>query len=158
MTPGGRGGNVAAPAFNQGRKIMNTLASIATAALLAAGLNVAFADDLGAQPFVDSTGGSSQARGELVKDTAHAPSHHAARSCAPGETAVAPADSTGDSSATRAECLLDHARATALPGVATSTRNRYQPFLDSTGGNSQASSERALDAEAAATSHRVAAR
>ena len=138
---------------------MNTLASIATAALLAAGLNVAFADDLGAQPFADSTGGSSQVRGELLASGAsHVPSNGAARSCAPGEAATAPADSTGDSSATRAECLLDHARSVALPGVSESTRNHYQPFLDSTGGNSQASSERALDAEAATAAHHVATR
>ncbi len=139
---------------------MNTLASIATAALLAASLNVAFADDLGAQPFADSTGGSSQARGELATDTtsdaSRAPSGRAARSYASGETATAPADSTGDSSATRAEYLLDHAQALALPGVAGSTRNHYQPFLDSTGGNSHAASERALDAEDAAANHRLA--
>ena len=137
---------------------MNTLASIATAALLAASLNVAFADDLGAQPFADSTGGSSQARGELATDAAsgasRVPSHRAVRSYASGE--ATPADSTGDSSATRAEYLLDHAQALALPGVAASTRNLYQPFLDSTGGNSQAASERALDAEDAAASHRLA--
>ena len=139
---------------------MNTLASIATAALLAASLNVAFADDLGAQPFADSTGGSSQARGELATDAANgasrAPSDRAVRSRASDETATAPADSTGDSSATRAEYLLDHAQALALPGVAASTRNHYQPFLDSTGGNSHASSERALDAEDTAASHRLA--
>ena len=137
---------------------MNTLASIAAAALLAASLNVAFADDLGAQPFADSTGGSSQARGELATDAAsgalRAPSERAARSYASGE--AAPADSTGDSSATRAEYLLDHAQALALPGVAASTRNRYQPFLGSTGGNSHAASERALDAEDAAMNHRLA--
>ena len=137
---------------------MNTLASIAAAALLAASLNVAFADDLGAQPFADSTGGSSQARGELATDAAsgasRVPSHRAVRSYASGETT--PADSTGDSSATRAEYLLDHAQALALPGVAASTRNHYQPFLDSTGGNSLAASERALDAEDAATNHRLA--
>lgn len=137
---------------------MNTLASIATAALLAASLNVAFADDLGAQPFADSTGGSSQARGELAMDAANgasrAPSGRAVRPYAADETA--PADSTGDSSATRAEYLLDHAQALALPGIAASTRNRYQPFLDSTGGNSHAASERALDAEDAAANHRLA--
>ena len=137
---------------------MNTLASIAAAALLAASLNVAFADDLGAQPFADSTGGSSQARGELATDAAsgasRVPSGRAVRSYAADETA--PADSTGDSSATRAEYLLDHAQALALPGVAASTRNRYQPFLDSTGGNSHAASERALDAEDAAANHRLA--
>lgn len=139
---------------------MNTLASIAAAALLAASLNVAFADDLGAQPFADSTGGSSQAHGELATDAAsgasRAASGRAVGSRTSGETAGAPADSTGDSSATRAEYLLDHAQALALPGVAASTRNHYQSFLDSTGGNSQAASERALDAEDAATNHRLA--
>ncbi len=139
---------------------MNTLASIAAAALLAASLNVAFADDPGAQPFADSTGGSSQARGELATDAANgaarAPSSRAVRPYSADETATAPADSTGDSSATRAEYLLDHAQALALPGVATSNRNRYQPFLDSTGGNSHAASERALDAEDAAANHRLA--
>ena len=138
---------------------MNTLASIAAAALLAASLNVAFADDLGAQPFADSTGGSSQAHGELATDAAsgalRAPSGRAVRSRTSGETAGAPADSTGESSATRAEYLLDHATTVALPGVASRTRNRYQPFLDSTGGNSRADSERALEAQGAAASRRT---
>jgi hypothetical protein len=141
------------------RKIMNIIPSIATAALLTATLNLAFAGEPGAQPFADSTGGSSQARGELVTTGAggasRASSSGALRPDTSGETANVHADSTGESSAARAEYLLDHAQALLLPGVPVSTRNHYQPYLDSTGGNSHASSERALEAQAASSSDRM---
>src|ERR1700744_1201734 len=139
---------------------MKNLSSIEARPLLAGSLQGRVGGDLGAPPFADSTGGSSQAHGELATDAANgasrAASGRAVRSRTSRGTAGAPADSTGDSSATRAEYLLDHAQALALPGVAASTRNHYQSFLDSTGGNSQAASERALDAEDAATNHRLA--
>jgi len=140
---------------------MNITASIAAAALLTSAMHMASAGEPRAQPFADSTGGSSQARGELVADIVRSASQEAStgdrlRHDASGETAAVHADSTGESSAARAHYLLDHAQASALPGVAVSSRNRYQPFLDSTGGNSHASSERALHAEDASEGHRTA--
>ena len=128
---------------------MNPFAFIAAAALLAGASNIASAVETGGQPYADSTGGSSQARGGLgASDASLLPD-------ASGPTRAAPADSTGESSAARAEYLLDHATTVALPGVASRTRNRYQPFLDSTGGNSRADSERALEAQGAAASRRT---
>jgi len=139
---------------------MNITASIAAAALLTSAMNMAAAGELRTQPFTDSTGGSSQARGELVTNSASGASRASGRVAlrpdTSGEVATPGADSTGESSAARAEYLLDHAQASKLPGLAASSRNHYQPFLDSTGGNSHASSERALEAEAASEGDRTA--
>ena len=139
---------------------MNITASIAAAALLTSAMNMAAAGELRTQPFTDSTGGSSQARGELVTNSAsgasRAPGRVALRPDTSSEVATSRADSTGESSAARAEYLLDHAQASTLPGLAASSRNHYQPFLDSTGGNSHASAERALEAEAASEGDRTA--
>ncbi len=130
---------------------MNLAASIAAVALLASAINVADAEELRAPPFADSTGGSSRIRGELLTNSATSASLASAggrlREDAAWEIATDHADSTGESSAARAQYLLDHAQALKLAGVAASSRDHYQPFLDSTGGNSQASSERALEAE-----------
>ena len=134
---------------------MNFVASIAAVALLASAVNMADAGELRAQHFADSTGGSSQARGELVTNSVTSASPASTMGGRHGDDAPARADSTGESSAARAGYLLDHAQASTLPGVAPSSRNHYQPFLDSTGGNSSASSERALEAEAAPAGHRT---
>ena len=135
---------------------MNRVASVAAAALLASAVNMADASALLAASFADSTGGSSQIRGELVTNSATSASRVPAIGDRRADTATAHAGSTGESSAARAEYLLDHAQSSELPGVATASRDRYQPFLDSTGGNSSASSERALEAEDAAAARRTA--
>ena len=135
---------------------MNLVASIAAAALLASAVDMADASALRAAPFADSTGGSSQVRGELVTNSAKSAARVPVIGGRRADTATAHAGSTGESSAARAEYLLDHAQSSLLPGVATSSRDRYQPFLDSTGGNSSASSERALETEDAAADPRTA--
>ncbi len=138
---------------------MNIAASLSTAALLAASLNVAFAGDAGGQAFADSTGGSSQSHGELATTAAGieplASSSNPTRDWTSARSVGSYADSTGGSSAARAEYLLEHARPIALPGTQASTRNRYQPSLDSTGGTSLASAERALEEGPAASANRT---
>ncbi len=135
---------------------MKTTISIAFSALLAASLNAAWIDEANAQSFADSTGGSSQAHGELVTTPAGiipaATSQDPVRS-APGvepsgESAFqAYADSTGGGSAARVEFLLDHAQIRSASANQLSERGRFQPFLDSTGGSSMASAERVFEAD-----------
>ena len=133
---------------------MKITASIATAALLTTALNVACAGQAGGQAFADSTGGSSQIRGELAATPAGivpvlSASNSTGRDAA-AQSTTRSADSTGGSSAARAEFLLDHAHADA----GHLARNTYQPYLDSTGGTSLASAERALDEDAATAGSR----
>ena len=126
---------------------MTLTASIAAATLLAAALNVAVARDIGGQPFADSTGGSSQAHGELTTTAAGVVPPAFSSGSDPVEASTPPADSTGGSSEARAQYLLDHARPAALPGPEAAAGNRHQPYADSTGGMSVASAEHALEAQ-----------
>jgi len=139
---------------------MNIPASIATAALLAVASHMAFAENAGAQPFADSTGGSSQIHGELAATAAGITPLTSSSEPADRDASVQAApfydDSTGGSSAARAEYLLDHARPIVLSAMQGTAGGRYQPYVDSTGGTSLASSERALEAESAAPGHRTA--
>ncbi len=134
---------------------MNITISVAASALLAASLNVAWIEEASAQSFADSTGGSSQAHGELVTTPAGivpAASSQALERTAPGiapssESAVrAYADSTGGSSAARVEFLLAQVEIHSPAASQLSERGRFQPFLDSTGGSSMTGAERVFDA------------
>ena len=134
---------------------MNAPLSIAVSAFLAAVLNAAFVDDASAQPFADSTGGSSQSHGELVPTPAGivpaASSSHPARMSLRSEgvsesTFQRYADSTGGSSAARAAFILDHAQGHLASADQPSARGRFQPYADSTGGSSVASAERVFEA------------
>ena len=134
---------------------MNTTLSITASALLAAVLSAAWVDEARAQPFADSTGGSSQSHGELVPTPAGiAPAEPSSQ---PSRTALGDessgkstfqryADSTGGNSAARAAFILDHAQIRPAFADQLAARGRFQPYLDSTGGSSVASAERALDA------------
>jgi hypothetical protein len=91
---------------------MNTTLFVAVSAALAASLNVAWIDEASAQSFADSTGGISQAHGELVTTPAGivpAASSRALKRTAPGiepsgeSTFQAYAASTGGNSAARVE-------------------------------------------------------
>jgi hypothetical protein len=134
---------------------MNTTIFVAVSTLLAASLNVAWIGEASAQSFADSTGGNSQAHGELVATPAGivpAASSQAPRRTTPGiepsgeSTFQAYADSTGGSSAARAGFLLDHAKIRSAAANQLPERGRFQPFLDSTGGSSMAAAGRVFDA------------
>ena len=133
---------------------MNTTLSIAVSALVAGVLNAACVGEASAQPFADSTGGSSQSHGELVPTPAgivpdRSSNHPSRTSLAAGPSGKSMfqryADSTGGSSAARAAFVLDHARIPSASADQRSARGRFQPYLDSTGGSSVASAERAFE-------------
>jgi len=133
------------------RNIVNTTIFVAVSALLAASLNVVWIDDARAQSFADSTGGSSQAHGELVT---HAGRHRSGRFVASAQADRARYRALrrervpgmrrqhGGNSAARVEFLLDHANASYAATNHLSESGRFQPFPDSTGGSSVASAER----------------
>lgn len=136
---------------------MNTTLSITVSALLAAALNAAWVGAAGAQTFADSTGGSSQAHGELAPTPAGivpaaSPSYPTRTS--PGvepsgeSTFQQYADSTGGTSAARAALVLDDAQIRSASADQLSAPGRYQPYLDSTGGSSVASAERVFETAA----------
>ena len=96
---------------------MNTTLSIAVSALVAGVLNAACVGEASAQPFADSTGGSSQIHGELV----------------PTPAGIVPVASSS------------HSARTSLR-TESSVESTFQRYADSTGGSSVASAERGLEA------------
>ncbi len=134
---------------------MTSPLSIAVSALVAAALNAACVDAASAQPFADSTGGSSQIHGELAPTPAGivpaASSNHPARTSPRAEASGRSSfqrysDSTGGSSAARAAFLLDHAQSHLASADQLPARGRFQPYADSTGGSSMAGAERVFEA------------